>query len=164
MVYVIDVTPYISLQCVSRGWRRAGARPWHASGCIAEPEVVEPVTKGTGSCGSSRVPWWIMLVAEPKSNGAIAKFIRVVTICWSVARTTVHKPVIGVWPSLKWCSSVLGSTTVSQLPTCIPKLPQRHFCSWKTAKLLLEWRNVSREPSILPSYWCPSQAIFKKHV
>lgn len=90
--------------------------------------------------------------------------VRVVTICWSVARTAVHKPVIWVWASLKWCSSVLGSTTVSQLPICIPKLPQRHFCSWKTAKLLLEWRNMSRETSILPSYWCPSQAIFKKHV
>lgn len=101
MFYVIDVTTYISLQCVSRGWRGAGARPWNASGCIAETEVVEPVTQGTGGCGSSQVPWWTVLVAEPKSNGAIAKFAKVVIICWSVARTTLYKPVIWAWAGLK---------------------------------------------------------------
>ena len=81
--------------------------------------------------------------------------MRDVAISWCVARTVVHKLVIWVWAGLKWHSSVLGSTVVSQLPTWISKLPQRHFCSWKAAKLLLEWGSMSRGPPVLPSCWCP---------
>lgn len=45
MFHVIDVTAP-SLYNVYQGLERgAGARPWNASGCIAETEVVEPVTQ-----------------------------------------------------------------------------------------------------------------------
>ena len=46
---------------------------------------------------------------------------------------------------------VLGWINVSQPPSWVPKLPQKHFCPCMAAKLLLLSEDMSRELTILPS-------------
>ena len=58
---------------------------------------------------------------------------------------------------LKWLSSVLGWTGVLQVPTWIPKLPQRHFYPWMDAKNIVEQRIQARD--ILPSHLLTSLPI-----
>lgn len=85
-----------------------------------------------------QVSWHMVLVTEPKPNWAVAESSGVQScLCiWS------QDP---IWLVSYWSASLPPQTSLYSLrvhwfsysPTRISKLPWRHFCLWKGAKLLL---------------------------
>lgn len=53
-----------------------------------------------------------------------------------------------------YSQKALGLLEVSSSPAWIPKLTQRHFCSWINARLLLLSRDMSEGLSLPLSYCC----------
>ena len=137
-----DGLPSVESHRVGHEWGNLAAA---ATVCSQAPpaflggtEVCTHITRYTCSSDCSQKAWHMVLVTEPKPNWAVAESSGVQScLCiWS------QDP---IWLVSYWSASLPPQTSLYSLrvhwfsysPTRISKLPWRHFCLWKGAKLLL---------------------------
>lgn len=89
---------------------------------------------GRDSC----ISWHIVLVTGSQPHGGVAESLMIGTVSGSVTRTVVGES--ATWARaclLKTAILALGLYQGFTISDPVPKLPQRHFCTWIDARLLL---------------------------